>query len=110
MKFKRYYRLWRELRLKFIANRLWSSRAKFCFVVSRWPRRFISVAIFASRRAWIRRRRKFYFSAAAFVNFASSVGNAATERKFKRLNRKATRIKLARRAHKIKFNGLGSKA
>ncbi len=84
---------------------------KFRFALSRRRAKyFVSVAIFASRRAWIRRRRKFYFSAAAFVNFASSVGNAATERKFKRLNRKATRIKLARRARKIKFNGLGSKA
>ena len=73
-------------------------------------RRFISVAIFASRRALIRRRRKFYFSAATFVNFASSAGNTATERKFKSLNRKATRIKFARRACEMKFKIVDSKA
>ena len=67
---------------------------KFRFASSRRRAKyFVSVAIFASRRALIRRRRKFYFSATASVNFANSVGDAVTERKFKRLNRKVARIK-----------------
>ena len=109
MKFKRYYGLWRELRIS--SQIPLGGARKFRFAPSRRRAKyFISVAIFASRRALIRRRRKFYFSAATFVNFASSAGNTAIERKFKSLNRKATRIKFARRAYGIKFNGLDSKA
>ena len=86
--------LWRELRIS--SQIPLEGARKFGFVPSRRRAKyFVSVVIFASRCAWIRRRRKFYFSDAAFVNFASSVGDALTERKFKRLNRKVARIKFA---------------